>query len=1318
MIRAVLGPVLRHKIATAVIGLLMLGWGGLEVGIRSSWFLDAVSHNAVTRIEQAVGGTVSIEEFRFGDARLAFEITGLKISAGHDASDIAMVEIPSASAALGWRSLLGGAVVLESLRLQNPVLQVTLGEGGFALLNQASGRALDSGFTIRRFELEGGQLVWNGQPYALGFQAEGLQIETTFDPGSQQYRVDAELSEPRVGGEGSAALKGTTVSLSAVADRTGIEISGAEIRGPDLSAQLRGTIRGQPHPFAKCVYSLKAALAPLAELVGYGERGLLGSLEVSGEVEWDGSRNSVLYSGGFTTADAGADAFQLDLSMAGRFSGNETGMVLADLAGTALGGGLEAQAEIDAPWFQPRLSSSGSVSDVALGRIATAAGSSSPAWGGLVDADFELSGTVMRNLEGSLGLRVQPTTEPSKIPVGGASSLRYRSVDNSFTVEDFSLETPNVRASGNGLIEVASGGELQLEVDVDSKQALERILAALGTGVTLPPSAPDGQYSYQGSLDWGPDQLATATMNGDFAIEDFVFGGQRWDHLALRGTLARDRLDVLEGRLVDGSGGLRLSGSLPLLTDGALNLAISATAMDASKLARASGFTLPIEGLLAMEASMTGSQSAPAATSNITVDAPTFFGERFDRLEADLHYTTEGFELRNASLERGQSRLNVTASMSGQAGEAQLEMESNSWPLEEFTWAGALVPGITGALRFDLRATGPPTVTGPLGALELVGTWDVSDLRRNGLEFGNWSGSVQSERDAESIHLGWMAEVFDGTFRGDATLWRQVGPSSYNGNIEFKSLSTLRLAEFLDLPSITPQGTLTGKAGFGGVVGSAGTFEMNGTIDQAEVLVPSADGEPQVLSNVFPLRWGVKDGAVQFDSMVLTGPDTDFRIDGAVGLAGDRSLGVRIDGSVDLGLLEGFTSGLDTTGTSKLGMRIRGTLDDPLLEGSVELIDASISSPGVPVQLSNLNGAITFQGGQGKISRLTATSGGGTVQFSGVTSYRASRFEYRLQAIANDVRLNYPSNISSVIDGDFTWAGIGGQSILNGNVVISRMSTASNLSFADLFSSLQNTESSLGNSPSLERLQVNVHVGAVQQLPIETSLVRDVQADFDLDIVGTLANPAVVGEIQIAQGELRMLGTHYRINRGEIRFIESPEAEPVLNVELETRIRDVDLALVLSGPGRNLDLSYRSDPPLPFHDLVDLVAVGKEPTVDPSIASRRRIEQQSLVQTGADNLLSQAISRPVSKRLQRFFGVSRLKVDPQIGGLESNPSARLSTEQQLAEDITLIYSYDLSSAQQQAIRLEWNPDRKWSFIVTRDQNGLIGSDVLYKLRLR
>ena len=71
-----------------------------------------------------------------------------------------------------------------------------------------------------------------------------------------------------------------------------------------------------------------------------------------------------------------------------------------------------------------------------------------------------------------------------------------------------------------------------------------------------------------------------------------------------------------------------------------------------------------------------------------------------------------------------------------------------------------------------------------------------------------------------------------------------------------------------------------------------------------------------------------------------------------------------------------------------------------------------------------------------------------------------------------------------------------------------------------------------------------------------------------------------------------------------------------------------------------------------------------------------------------------------------------------MGRAEANPSARISTEQQLTNDLTLIYSYDLSSAQQQVVRVEWTPSRRFSLIFTRDENGLVGGDFLYKKRLR
>ncbi|MEI9976961.1 MAG: hypothetical protein WDO73_35855 [Ignavibacteriota bacterium] len=40
---------------------------------------------------------------------------------------------------------------------------------------------------------------------------------------------------------------------------------------------------------------------------------------------------------------------------------------------------------------------------------------------------------------------------------------------------------------------------------------------------------------------------------------------------------------------------------------------------------------------------------------------------------------------------------------------------------------------------------------------------------------------------------------------------------------------------------------------------------------------------------------------------------------------------------------------------------------------------------------------------------------------------------------------------------------------------------------------------------------------------------------------------------------------------------------------------------------------------------------------------------------GASALLGQALTSPVSGRLQRFFGVSQLRIDPSLPGVENNP---------------------------------------------------------------
>jgi translocation and assembly module TamB len=90
----------------------------------------------------------------------------------------------------------------------------------------------------------------------------------------------------------------------------------------------------------------------------------------------------------------------------------------------------------------------------------------------------------------------------------------------------------------------------------------------------------------------------------------------------------------------------------------------------------------------------------------------------------------------------------------------------------------------------------------------------------------------------------------------------------------------------------------------------------------------------------------------------------------------------------------------------------------------------------------------------------------------------------------------------------------------------------------------------------------------------------------------------------------------------------------------------------------------------------------------------------------------------VAGRLQRFFGVSNLKIDPTISGATGSPQAKVTLEQQVTPEITFTYITDVANAQEQVIRVEWALNQRWSAVAMRDENGEFGIEFLYKKRFR
>jgi translocation and assembly module TamB len=228
---------------------------------------------------------------------------------------------------------------------------------------------------------------------------------------------------------------------------------------------------------------------------------------------------------------------------------------------------------------------------------------------------------------------------------------------------------------------------------------------------------------------------------------------------------------------------------------------------------------------------------------------------------------------------------------------------------------------------------------------------------------------------------------------------------------------------------------------------------------------------------------------------------------------------------------------------------------------------------------------------------------------------------------------------------------------------------------------------------------------------MQTAIAR-LSGNADLRVRGTADRPAILGRVEVLEGEISFNGTKYKLERGEVTFSNPAKTQAIIDLTATTRVRDYDITVQIRGDAsapNGLKPTWQSEPQLPEADVIALLALG-----------RTREESAAAGSSGsfgfggeASNLLiNQALNSAVNSRLQRLFGASRVKIDPQGLANETNVvrGPQVTVEQQVASNLTLTYSTNVSVSTQQIIQVEYNVTRNISIVALRDQNGVVSFD--------
>ena len=247
----------------------------------------------------------------------------------------------------------------------------------------------------------------------------------------------------------------------------------------------------------------------------------------------------------------------------------------------------------------------------------------------------------------------------------------------------------------------------------------------------------------------------------------------------------------------------------------------------------------------------------------------------------------------------------------------------------------------------------------------------------------------------------------------------------------------------------------------------------------------------------------------------------------------------------------------------------------------------------------------------------------------------------------------------------------------------------------------------------LNRVRLDIHVITTPDLQLRTASAK-LTGDADLRLRGTVAHPSLLGRAEILEGEVNFNGSKYRLDRGDITFSDPVSIQPILDLQAGTRVGDYDITLGINGKMDKLNITYRSEPPLSNSDIIALLALGYTNTESATIAG----SANSFSNAASGAILGEALNATVGNRVERLFGVSRVKIAPQGLATETNPNhgPEVTIEQQVGPDLTVTYSTNVSQASQQIIQVEYNVTRNVSIVALRDQNGVVSFDV--KIRQR
>ncbi len=938
-----------------------------------------------------------------------------------------------------------------------------------------------------------------------------------------------------------------------------------------------------------------------------------------------------------------------------------------------------------------------------------------------------------RTLAVGANLSMSPSSRPvvGESPATGSIDATYTDRDGAVDLRtlDITLPASHLVARGHlGAYPANSVTAISVDFQSSSLGEFDTVLRDLGlkregrSGTGALPGALDGEAEFHGTwsgslIDPHLDGNAKATNisielppspNDKLRRPQYV----HWDALDATGSYSASRIAIDRSQLVHGQATISMEGSLTALqaahaatakpsfdSNSLLHVHLNASKVGVDELWPIIGKTLPVSGKLNTQVDIDGQIRALDGSGWVELDHGVVYGEPVSRIRAQGKMVGRVVHLDSVTVNDEASGLSASGTYDLQSRQFQVTAQGTDVDVSRIQRLQQAGTAVTGSLGFNL--TGSGNIDDP--QLQARGTL-------NGLTLGGERvGGVQILAHTANHNL-----IYDLTTHFESASLSAHGQTALSGDyatqakLDFSQFNIAALLMVAHVPDLTGESQLAGTVTIQGPLAKPNQLRGEARLQDVAVTISGVH-----LHSDGPVHASLANSRVVLDPIHVTGEQTDLHAKASIDLQANRQLDLTANGSINLKLAEMLDPDLTASGTTTFQVEAHGPLQNPGLRGRIDFENASLALEDLPNSLSQLHGTLEFNQNRLEVKSLTAMTGGGQLSVSGYLAYQHGIFA-DLSVSGKGVRIRYPEGVSSLADANLQLRGTRNNLLLSGGVMITRFTISPDLDIAALANQASKVQPVAAPDAPSNRVRLDVHIQSSPQLNFQNAYAK-LAGDVDLHLRGTLATPSLLGRISVTEGNATIAGTRYELQRGEIAFTNPVRIEPSIDLNATARVEDYDITLGLHGSPSKLNVSYRSDPPLPEADVVALLALGRTQN-----AQQIYGQQQEAVAANptTEALLGGALNATVSSRVQRLFGAGSVKVDPNYLGVLGNSTTRITVEEQLGKNLTLTYATDVNTTQQQLLQAEIAINRHVSLLVARDESGVFSMVVKATRRYR